>query len=307
MKRILDCQASDFKKMNAKQLKQAIQAAEGRTIISETIASVNPLIPSVTNPELAKAHGADIILLNLFDVNRPYIAGLENSIQEDANPILAVKNIVGLPIGINLEPVEPDVRSMETLTELPEGRMATEATIKKAVELGVNVICLTGNPKTGVTNSGIIKAIQTVYDNHGSDVLIIAGKMHSAGSASNPDSKIISKVEIEQFAQAGCDVLLLPAPGTVPGTSVEFLQPLVRIAQENGLLTMGSIGTSQEGADVATIRNIALMSKMAGFDMHHIGDAGYQGIAMPENIEAYSITIRGKRHTLARKAASVNR
>jgi len=66
-------------------------------------------------------------------------------------------------------------------------------------------------------------------------------------------------------------------------------------------------GTSQEGADESTIRQIALNSKMAGADMFHIGDAGVAGIAIPENIMAYSIVVRGKRHTYVRMASSVLR
>jgi hypothetical protein len=72
-------------------------------------------------------------------------------------------------------------------------------------------------------------------------------------------------------------------------------------------MTMTTIGTSQEGASLETIRSIALMCKMAGTDLHHIGDAGYVGMALPENILAYSIAIRGVRHTYARMARSVNR
>lgn len=70
---------------------------------------------------------------------------------------------------------------------------------------------------------------------------------------------------------------------------------------------MTAIGTSQEGADINTIRQIALMSKMAGADLHHIGDTGYMGMALPENILAYSVAIRGVRHTYTRIARSVNR
>lgn len=74
-----------------------------------------------------------------------------------------------------------------------------------------------------------------------------------------------------------------------------------------GAMTMTAIGTSQEGADAETVRQIALMSKMAGTDLHHIGDTGYTGIAIPENIRTYSIAIRGVRHTYTRIARSVNR
>ena len=74
-----------------------------------------------------------------------------------------------------------------------------------------------------------------------------------------------------------------------------------------GALTMTTIGTSQEGADVDTIRRIALMTKMTGTDIHHLGDCGLFGIALPENLVAYSIAIRGRRHTYRRMAMSLLR
>jgi hypothetical protein len=70
---------------------------------------------------------------------------------------------------------------------------------------------------------------------------------------------------------------------------------------------MTGIGTSQEGASIATIEQLALLSKMAGADIHHIGDAGILGMAVPENITAWSIALRGRRHTWHRMAASPKR
>ena len=49
------------------------------------------------------------------------------------------------------------------------------------------------------------------------------------------------------------------------------------------------------------------MCKMTGTDIHHIGDTGYPGMALPENIQAYSVAIRGVRHTYHRMAVSINR
>jgi len=46
---------------------------------------------------------------------------------------------------------------------------------------------------------------------------------------------------------------------------------------------------------------------MAGADLFHIGDAGYGGIAVPENILQYSLVIRGRRHTYLRMARSILR
>lgn len=69
-----------------------------------------------------------------------------------------------------------------------------------------------------------------------------------------------------------------------------------------GALAMGTIGTSQEGAEIETIRSLALAAKRAGMDIHHIGGAGYTGVAVPENVYAYSLALRGRRHTWNRMA-----
>ena len=55
---------------------------------------------------------------------------------------------------------------------------------------------------------------------------------------------------------------------------MEHAAELIKTAHEKGVLAMTTIGTSQEGADEETIRQIALMCKMAGADIHHIGDSG---------------------------------
>ena len=88
---------------------------------------------------------------------------------------------------------------------------------------------------------------------------------------------------------------------------MEYVKDLVNYSHSLGCLTITAIGTSQEGADTATIRQIALLCKMTGTDIHHLGDAGYGGIALPENIQAYSIAVRGIRHTYRRMAGSINR
>ena len=86
-----------------------------------------------------------------------------------------------------------------------------------------------------------------------------------------------------------------------------FTSNTVSYTHELGKLTLTSIGTSQEGADISTIKNIALMCKMAGTDLHHLGDSGYMGMALPENILEYGKVIRGVRHTYHRIAASIKR
>jgi hypothetical protein len=302
MKRLLDCSASDFRKMNGKELKQSIKASEGRVIVSEVIGAFQPLYPAVTNAELAAAFGADLLLLNFFDVFEPQVKGLDTN--EHDQIVKRLKELTGRPIGLNLEPVDPNAKKLEELTELPKGRIATEESLHEAKRLGFEFVCLTGNPKTGVTNGEIVKAIEKAKHIFGDDGMIIAGKMHGAGVENETGGDIVSENVVEQFIKAGADVILMPSPGTVPGVTLEKTEKLVRFAHEKGALVMLTIGTSQEGADEQTIRQIALTSKMAGADLFHIGDAGYHGIAVPENIMSYSIAIRGKRHTYVRMARS---
>jgi len=308
MKRILDCQSSDFLNMSRKELLEAIAGSEGRTIACETIGAITPMLGDITNAEFAAAMGADILLLNMFDVNRPHIQGLPKV--EPQQVIRKIKELTGRPIGINLEPVEQVLSSedpAENMWAMTDGRKATLANAEKAADMGVDFILLTGNPGIGVTNEAIEQTLRLYKQRLGDRVILAAGKMHASGILTEGAEKIITQADIAAFAAAGADIILLPAPGTVPGITVEYVRQLVGYAHSLNCLTITAIGTSQEGADVATIRQIALMCKMTGTDIHHLGDAGYGGIALPENIQAYSIAVRGIRHTYRRMAGSVNR
>jgi len=308
MKRILDCHASDFLHMKKAELLQAISGGEGRTIACETIGAIIPMLGDITNAEFAASMGADILLLNMFDVQNPHIQGLPKT--EPSLIIKKLKELTGRPIGINLEPVEQTLSSEdpeENMWAMTPGRKATLDNAKIAVDMGVNFILLTGNPGTGVTNTAITDTL-ALYKKHLGDKLILAaGKMHASGILSEAAENILTKKDISDFADAGADIILLPAPGTVPGITMEYAKELITHAHSLGCLAMTAIGTSQEGADTNTIRQIALMCKMAGTDIHHLGDSGYGGMALPENIQAYSIAIRGIRHTYRRMADSINR
>ena len=190
---------------------------------------------------------------------------------------------------------------------LTDGRKATLENARLAADMGVNFLLITGNPGIGVTNEAIVQTLRLFKQELGDRLILAAGKMHASGILSEGAEQILTRRDVKSFAEAGADILLLPAPGTVPGITVEYARELVRLAHSLGMLTITAIGTSQEGADMATIRQLALMAKMTGTDIHHLGDAGYGGISLPENIQAYSVAIRGIRHTYRRMAASPNR
>ena len=296
-KRLLSCFTSDFNKMSGQDLKNAIKASEGRTVLSENIAGRRSVTGDVTNSELARAFGADLILLNGIDVYNPVI----DALPESDEPIKLVKKLTGRPVGLNLEPVDLKADMMEEIEIIPEGRICSEATLKKIEKMGFDFVCLTGNPGTGVTNSQIAEGIKLAKKHFSG--MVIAGKMHSAGV----DEPVANLDVVKEFIESGADVIMLPAVGTVTGFTQGEMEKAVKYIKENGALSMSAIGTSQESSTRETIRQIAIMNKIAGVDIQHIGDAGYSGVANFENIMELSIAIRGVRHTVRMIAASNDR
>lgn len=304
-KRLIDTTARELASYKKQELLTSIADSEGRTLAAETIGTVTPMLVDITNAEFVTSLGADLIMLNVFDVNAPVIQGLPQVPPEEV--VREVKRLTGRMVAINLEPAIVKDTEDNSVWNLTKGRQATPENAKKAADMGVDMIVLTGNPGVGVENDAIIQALSRLKEAVGDRVILTAGKMHASGILSEAGEKILTENEVESFVDAGADVILLPAPGTVPGISMEYAAKLIKRAHEKGALAMTTIGTSQEGADEDTIRQIALMCKMAGTDIHHIGDSGYMGMALPENIMAYSVAIRGKRHTYRRMALSLLR
>lgn len=209
--------------------------------------------------------------------------------------------LVGAPIGVNLEPVDLQAEMLEDKEQISKGRQASEETFKRVEELGFDFICLTGNPGTGVSNKAIVETV-ALAKKHFSG-LIIAGKMHGAGV----NEALIDEQTVISFLEAGADIILVPAVGTVPGFSDAELKDIVQFVHQRNGLVLSAIGTSQESSDPDMIRDIAIRNKICGVDIQHIGDAGYGGVAPVENIFAMSKAIRGIRHTVSRVARSINR
>ncbi|WP_139891835.1 haloacid dehalogenase-like hydrolase [Bacillus sp. D386] len=297
-KRLISANASEILEMTAEELKQSIKACEGRVIMSENVAVREPYIEDITNAEIARSFGADLILLNGVDVLSPHIAGLEN---EEGSFVEALHRLVGRPIGVNLEPVDNSANMAEERLIISKGRQANLETIQEIEKLGLDFVCFTGNPGTGVTNEQIQKTIQLAKEHFSG--LIIAGKMHGAGV----DEPVADAEVVKGFIDAGADIILVPAVGTVPGFDDEELKKIVKSAHQHGALVLSAIGTSQESSDEDTVKQIAIRNKICGVDIQHIGDAGYAGLAPVENIFAMSKAIRGIRHTVSMVARSINR
>ena len=253
--RLISANSSELLKMNGDELKQSIKASEGRTVLSENVV-IQPAIDGLTMSEIAAAFGADLILLNLFDVFEPKVSGLE--VKDAKDTVKRLKELTGRPIGVNLEPVDPDVKMESTKFELPKGRIATAESMRRAEELGFNFVCITGNPPgSGVTNKMIVQAVRTAKENFSG--MIIAGKMHGAGV----DEPVADEESVKAMIDAGADVILVPAVGTVPGFTSDELIKIVKIVHQHDGLVMSTIGTSQESSGKDVIREIALKNKMS--------------------------------------------
>lgn len=296
VKRLISANASEIITMTPAELKQSIKASDGRVILSENVVTRTPIIPDISNAELARAFGADLILLNGLDALEPAIVNIDSE-----NSVDLLKRYVGRPIGVNIEPVDETANMNETKLNIATGRQANPQTVQALEKLKIDFVCMTGNPGTGVTNAKITEAIKTTRTHFSG--LIIAGKMHSAGV----DEPVITENYVEEFMNAGADIILVPSIGTVPGFDDSQLKTIVATVHQHGGLVMSAIGTSQESSDVSTIREFAIKNKMCGVDIQHIGDAGYGGLAPVENIYEMSKAIRGARHTISMIARSINR
>lgn len=303
MKRLLNFEGSDYLKVDKLNLKNAILSSEGRVIVSESVITNRPYLNEVTNAEVEKAFGADILLLNTLDLENPKIEGIPEYVKE--NHITWLKKALSRPIGVNLEPVDDEIYMNDEKIDIKNGRKANKKNFRLANNYNIDFICLTGNPATGVSNKMISKAIKHAKKEFNG--LIIAGKMHGAGS----DETVMDLNIAKEFIEDGCDILLVPAPFTVKFFNEDSLREISSYVREYNkdkdldkkVLIMTAIGTSQESADKSTIRQIALASKANGADLQHIGD-GMNGITPPENIYALGLAIRGKRWQTIQMARS---
>ena len=153
MKRLISANASEILRMNAQELKQSIKASEGRVILSENVAPRESFIGDITNAEIARAFGADMILLNCLDVLNPYIFGLKH---DKDNFVDELHRLVGRPIGVNLEPVDLEAEMLENRLDIAKGRQLNLETVKRLDEVGFDFDIAFANEiseKTGFSNS----------------------------------------------------------------------------------------------------------------------------------------------------------
>jgi NTP pyrophosphatase (non-canonical NTP hydrolase) len=305
VKRILDTPPRDLLEMNAAELKESIQLAECRTIAAEIGTSSTPLVDGITNGELVAGLGADLVICNLYDVLSPVILGLPEALRDDLEgarvdqPLQKLRALIGRPIGINLEP-------MEDYTESQRGRIANRENALLALDQGCDILIVTGNPATGVTKETIARATEQIKSELGDQILLVAGKMHSAGIHGESGRELVDADDIRNYCSAGCDAVVVPCPAASAGFTVEDVRELVQVAHENEALAWLILDAALEGSYGDVVKQLGLYARMTGADVYEIGDAGFavNAMAVPDNILTFSIAVRGRRHTFRRMALS---
>lgn len=257
-------------------------------MLAEVVAGAPPLLSGTANAELVAAFGADLICLNMIDPGsaEPLVTGLEG-VEPPPAGFDGLARLLGRPVGLNLEP---------DLDSVPPSFRASAANARAAHASGAAFVMVTANPGRAARLADVEAAVASVRD-AAPELLCWAGKMHHAGAEEPLERKTVARL-----VGAGAHGALVPLPGTLPGLSEEHAGDMVEEARSAGALAIGTIGTSQEGADADTLRHLALAAKRIGVDVHHIGDAGFTGLAVPESLYAYSVAVRGIRHTWNRMA-----
>ena len=127
--------------------------------------------------------------------------------------------------------------------------------------------------------------------------------MHSSGV----DEPVITRAYVKQFIEAGADIILVPAVGTVPGFDEAQLKDIVKEVHREGDLSCQQLVRVKRALIRALLEILPFEIKICGVDIQHIGDGSYCGLAPVENIFELSKALRGERHTISMIACSINR
>lgn len=313
VKRFLSATPKELLSYSGRELLESIRSSEGRIILVSARVRAANMVDNVANAELAAAFGADLILLDTYDVTAPAIPGWPSKNPADDAPyadvqvpkgagytLREISERIGRPVGVLLGVSDPE-RANE-LVACYGNIVASPEIAKAAVESGAHFLSIAGWGSRELW----LDAIRKIRAAVGPDPIIEFNRPHGPGLMNyKSDGELMSREEAVGLVKAGVDIVGIPAPATFPGWTVEKCSAIAETVHRAGALCSMGVHTSQEGANTQTLEQIALYSKMAGADMHELGDSGYNERNIPpENIMAFGVAIRGRRHHYRRMAMS---
>lgn len=299
--RLISAKASQVSKYTRRQLREAILKSEGRVLMGQTYLKNPILFPNCTSTELMFAFGGDMVLLNGFDFQHPETCpGLQGFDYKELKSLVG-----GRPVGIYLgcpgKDVDLENNAAMQLYDLG-GMVCSKENLEKCKEWGVSFIILGGNPGSGTSIRDVVYWTKKAREICGEDMLIFAGKWEDGiveKVLGDPLADYDAKEIIDQLIENGADIIDFPAPGSRYGIIVERIRELIEYTHRKGALAMSFLNSNVEAADRDTIREVTLLMKQTGCDVHAIGDGGFGGGTWPENIYQMSVTLKGKAYTWA--------
>ena len=191
MKRLLTATPSEVLSMSGRELLQAIKMSEGRVLRAGARVRGPNLIDGVTNAEVVAAFGADMINLDTYELDNPYIPGWDSKNPRDdveskkiqvpmgrGYTVREIEEIVGRPISLLMLVANSEL-GIERSKQFYGNIIADEETLTKAKEQGVRMIqldCLAEGISEYFPRE--IKKIRRIV---GDDMIIQVSRSHGSG------------------------------------------------------------------------------------------------------------------------------
>lgn len=321
--RLLDYSPKEMLNLKPKEIKEAIMLAGGRTLHVLSRLSAPNTVQYVCNPELVAIFGADIVGLAAYDPIDPLFPGLPSKNPKDDEStrniqiqlgkgwtVREVRELIGRLVSIDME--VPSQYGKEEIDHRGRARSRyfTKENAQKVISQGPDIF---GVGSREGSREDVYQSVIDAKKLVKGKCLLAVGLERPLGATIKGKKpydlrKLITPEAVTNIAEAGADIIQVPAAGCLPGFDREYVQKLFAVIHKYNCLASAGIQQSQEGADVETIKRLALLNKMAGIDMLNLGDAGLnESTTLPENIMAVSIVIKGRRHTYRRMARSILR
>jgi hypothetical protein len=332
IKRLLNYSPKEMLALSPQELLLAIRMSEGRVVIGGARVRGPNLVQYVTNAEVCAAFGCDIVSLNAHDLKNPYFPGLASKDPKDDEPFREIqvpigrgwtareiRELIGRPILNALvvggapayggEFVDTGFSDTKENQLAGAGNFATKENIELTIEQGFDILGVYGWAERQKYIDSVKLAREVAKDR----IVIEAGVPHGPGLIYAKETpynlrELITPDLAAELVEAGADSVHMPAVGSLPGYTPEYVGSIIDAVHEAGGLATVGIHSSQEGSDVQTIQRIAIDNKTLGADMYWIGDAGVnENMGLPEVINALCIAVKGHRHTYRRMSESVLR
>jgi hypothetical protein len=184
------------------------------------------------------------------------------------------------------------------------GRFASTENFALAAAQGADIIFVYHRLHQGGTREKLLKAVRVAHQGLSEQVLLVGVQTFKLPPPRS-DEAVVEWAEWNQrLLEAGCQAVALPMPGSAQGWTLEAVQTLIDAAHAAGGLAWLLVTGSVEGSTKDVMHRLALEGKMLGADAYRLDEAGLGGMPKPENITAFSLALRGERHTYRRMGAS---